>query len=185
MPFTPPPSSPIPLLDASLYDALGDLTPKAQLLAEARLTISFAAGKVVVEVAGAAVALARLTFTPEEFHEALRTIAMTQRHTGGHVLSAADQTFWLDEMRGDGVLVRLAALWPPRAHDVEPPLTLVAHGCSEHGSLALVVHLTPDAARQLVHDGAHFLADLAETAGQIQAASGLSLAGLLPADTRR
>ena len=52
MPFTPPPSSPIPLLDASLYDALGDLTPKAQLLAEARLTISFTAGKVVVEVAG-------------------------------------------------------------------------------------------------------------------------------------
>lgn len=114
MPFTPPPSSPTPLLDASLYDALGDLTPKAQLLAEARLTISFTAGKVVVEVAGAAGALARLTLTPGEFHEALRTIALTLRHTGGHVLSAADQTFWLDEMRGDGVLVRLAALWPPR-----------------------------------------------------------------------
>ena len=114
MPFTPPPSSPTPLLDASLYDALGDLTPKAQILAEARLTISFTAGKVVVEVAGAAGALARLTLTPGEFHEALRTIALTLRHTGGHVLSAADQTFWLDEMRGDGVLVRLAALWPPR-----------------------------------------------------------------------
>lgn len=180
MPFTPIILDPVPLLDAVLYDALGDLRPRAQLLEGASLSLSFADGSIVAEVVDAGQPLARLTFFAKAFHEALRTVAAAQHRVGGHVLSAADLTFWLGEAHDGGLCVasRLTVLWPPRPLVANAPLTVLAHGCSDDGSLALVLHLAPDAARRLVDSGGALLADLAETARQLQGAADHSLADL-------
>lgn len=186
MPFTPPPSSPIPLLDASVYAALGDLSPSARANGDARLELSFRAGLVLLDVTTPDRALARLKLDPEAFHEVILTVAMARRGAGGHVLSASERRFQLVEPAEGGVVVdgaRLTALWPPRVGTSTPPLTLIAHTCSEQGSLAIVIYLTPDAARQLIRDGTRLLADLTETASQILAASHLSLANLALMET--
>lgn len=178
MPFTPPVYPPIPLLDACVYAALGDLIPGAQASADVRLAVAFSAGSIIGTLTAAERTLARLTFDPPAFHEALLTIATALEQVGGHQVSALEQRFQLDaaneERAVDGA--RLTVLWPPRAADAAPPLTLIAHACANEGSLAVVVHLTPDAAQALISTGASFLADLTEAADLIQSAAGLSRA---------